>query len=119
MDENQPVISWHVMDRYLCYMQMQTYDLDTINELQDAVSKLRYVTSRIDTDRMKSSTISEEVKEEIASKTQKQKDEILRYCNYMELVLNDQKNEIYKSIPKLPLDVHNDECMTSLLGNEK
>ncbi len=30
-------------------MKMQTYDLDTINELQDAVSKLRYVISRLDT----------------------------------------------------------------------
>ena len=119
MDENQPVISWQVMDRYLCYMQMQTYDLDTINELQDAVSKLRYVISRIDTDRMKSSTISEEVKEEIVSKTQKQKDEILRYCNYMELVLNDQKNGIYKSIPKLPLDERNDEWITPFLSNEE
>ena len=119
MDENQPIISWQVMDRYLCYRQMQIYDLDTINELQDAVAKLRYVISGIDIDRMKSSTISTEVKEEIASKTQKQKDEIMRYCNYMELVLNDQKKEIYKSVPTLPLDVHNDEWTSPFLRNEE
>lgn len=119
MNEDQPIISWQVTGRYTCYMLRANYDLEVLNDMQDTVSKLRYDVSGIDIDRFTASTIPDEVKSEIVSKFQKQKDEILRFCSYMEMELQNRKNEIYKDIPKLPLNVRDDEWINKFLDEEK
>ena len=120
MDENlTPNISWQVMDRYLCYMMMANNDTKAIEDMQDIVFNLRCVVSRIDMTKIEYSTLPDEAKSEIVSKFQKQKDEILRFCNYMEMELQNRKNEIYKDIPKLPLNVHDDEWISMFLDEAK
>ena len=119
MNEDQPIISWQEMGRYTCYMLMANYDLEVLNDMQDTVSKLRYDVSGIDIDRFTSSTIPDEVKSEIVSKFQKQKEEILRFCSYMEMELQNRKNEIYKDIPNLPLNVRDDEWISMIMDDAK